>query len=251
MAQAKKLQILMPMAGAGSRFAKAGFALPKPLIPVDNIPMFLKVLSSVADIKADKEYLFVIQQQHVDAQKLDSLIKKALPEAEIIIIPEITRGAAETALAAKSKLNPSDGLIVMDCDLWFRSKSYNKMLADSLKNTSQIVGGLLTFSSDNPRYSYAKFGPDNIVTETAEKVVISNHAITGAYFFATAKHFVDAAKKLMAQPISEKMPEYYISFLYNILIDEGEKIQAATVDEFESFGTPEELSDYQNRKAKT
>ena len=235
----------MPMAGAGSRFASAGFKLPKPLISVDDQPMFRKALSSIASIQADKDYFFVIRQEHVDTQKLDVLIKEALPAANIIVIPKLTDGAAETALAAKAVLNPDDGLIVMDCDLWFTSKSYNDMVTDSLNGTSDTSGGLLTFTSDNPRYSFAKFGEDNIVTETAEKRVISNHAITGAYFFATAKTFTRAAEKLLSQPLSEKMPEYYISFLYNILIDEGNKIQAASVDEFESFGTPEELAAYQ------
>jgi len=154
------------------------------------------------------------------------------------------RSDIETALAAKPKLEAESGLIVMDCDLWFRSASYNQMVEDSLNNSSAISGGLLTFTADNPRYSYAKFGDDGIVTETAEKRVISEHAITGAYYFATARTFIDAAEELLSQPLTETMPEYYLSFLYNILINEGRQIKAAVVDEFASFGTPEELADY-------
>ncbi|PJE65017.1 hypothetical protein COU91_03860, partial [Candidatus Saccharibacteria bacterium CG10_big_fil_rev_8_21_14_0_10_47_8] len=88
------------MAGLGSRFAKAGFDLPKPLIKVNGQPMFLKALSSIESIKAKRDYFFVIRQEHVDTQKLNKLIKQALPGANIITIPEMTRGAAETALAA-------------------------------------------------------------------------------------------------------------------------------------------------------
>src|SRR5258708_5956131 len=130
------LQVLMPLSGLGSRFAKAGFELPKPLIPVDGKPMFLKALESIDDIDADKSVFFVIRQEHVDTQSLDSLIKQALPEANLIVIPQMTRGAAETALAAKDRLSPSEGLIVMDCDLWFKSKSYNQMVEDSIKGRS-------------------------------------------------------------------------------------------------------------------
>lgn len=237
------------MAGLGSRFAKAGFATPKPLIEVDGEAMFRKALSSVQGIKADKSFLFVIRQEHVDTQKLDRLILSALPEAKIIVLPEMTRGAAETALAAREQLDPAAGLIIMDCDLWFNSASYNEMVQSSVNGTSNIAGGLLTFKADNPRYSYAKFGHDGIVTETAEKRVISENAITGAYFFATAKEFTDSCDQLLKQPLSDTMPEYYISFLYNILINEGKKIQAATVDKFASFGTPEELADYQKTLA--
>lgn len=234
----------MPMAGLGSRFAKAGYEIPKPLIDVDGMAMFRKAISSIQNIKADKRYYFVIRQQHIDSQKLDQLITAALPEAHIIVIPEMTRGAAETAYAAQDVLNSDDGLIILDCDLWFQSASYNKMVEDSLHGVSDIAGGVLTFTADNPRYSYAKFGDDAVVTETAEKRVISEHAMTGAYFFASASRFTAATKALLQQPLTDKMPEYYISFLYNILINEGQKIQAAWVDEFASFGTPEELDAY-------
>jgi dTDP-glucose pyrophosphorylase len=245
----RKLQIVMPMAGAGSRFAQAGFSLPKPLIPVDGMAMFRVALSSLNGIKADKIFCFVIRHENID-QQLDKLIKEALPEAQIIVIPELTRGAVETAAAALPQLDLQAGLIVMDCDLWFSSQSYNQMVQDSLSGKSEIAGGLLTFDADNPHYSYAKFGADNIVTDVAEKKVISNRAITGAYFFASTQIFSDAAKQLLSRPISDKMPEYYLSLLYNILINEGKTIQAASVDEFASFGTPEELADHQKAHTK-
>lgn len=239
------LQILMPMAGAGSRFANAGYSTPKPLIEVDGHAMFMKALSSLDNISAPRKYIFVIRQEHVDKQNLDNLIRSVLPEAEVVILPEVTRGAAETALSAKNRLDPNSPLIVMDCDLWFKSQSYADMVSSCLENASDLGGGLLTFEADNPRYSYAKVDDKDLVLRTAEKKVISNHAITGAYFFANAKIFTDSAEKLMHLPINEDMPEYYMSLLYNILLDEGKKIQATYVDEFASFGTPEELQTYQ------
>ncbi len=237
----------MPLGGLGSRFAQAGFDLPKPLIEVDGQPMFQKALSSLVDIDVPKNYLFVIRQEHVDNQKLDELIMRVLPEANVIIIPEVTRGAAETALAAKDQLDPQAGLIVMDCDLWFKSSSYDQMVMDSLGGSSSISGGLITFESSEPRYSYAEVGDNDMVVRTAEKVVISTHAITGAYYFATAQDFIDSAEVLISRPVDEKMPEYYMSLLYNILINEGKRIQAAYVDEYASFGTPEELAVYSKR----
>ncbi len=240
-----KLQIVMPMAGLGSRFADAGFTTPKPLIEVDGMVMFLKAISSLKEIKADKEYFFVIRQEHVDTQQLDDLIRKALPSAKIIVLPELTRGAAETAFATRNLLDPKAAVIIMDCDLWFNSASYDAMVQDSINGDSDINGGVLTFTADNPRYSYAKFGEDCIVTETAEKRVISDHAITGAYFFATAQEFINSGDTLLQTPLGDLMPEYYISLLYNVLINEGKKIKAAKVDDFASFGTPEELNAYQ------
>lgn len=245
----RKLQILLPLAGAGSRFTNGGFTIPKPLIPVDGKPMVLKSISSLDSIKIEKRYIFIIRQEHTKKDRLDKLILQELPEADIIIIPKLTRGAVETCLSAKPKLDPEDGLIIMDCDLWFNSQSYNKMVIDSLTGVSDIDGGLLTFRSNNPRYSYARLNNEGAVVETAEKRVISNNAITGAYFFKTADKFIKSAEKMLAQPLGEKMPEYYTSLLYNILINEGDKIKAASVDEFASFGTPEELESYQKHSA--
>jgi UDP-N-acetylglucosamine diphosphorylase / glucose-1-phosphate thymidylyltransferase / UDP-N-acetylgalactosamine diphosphorylase / glucosamine-1-phosphate N-acetyltransferase / galactosamine-1-phosphate N-acetyltransferase len=246
----RNLNVVMPMVGLGSRFAKAGFDTPKPLITVDDMPMFRKAMSSLDNIPVAKKFHFVIRQQHVDEQHLDRLIKEALPEANVIVLQEMTRGAAESALAAKPHLQPDEGVIIMDCDLWFQSDSYRKMVEDSLNDISGIAGGLLTFPADNPRYSYAKFGDDGIVTETAEKRVISPNAITGAYYFATSQLFTDATEQLLTKPISDEMPEYYISHLYNVLIANGGKIQAATVDQFASFGTPEELDAYNHGEQK-
>jgi len=233
------------MAGRGSRFANAGFATPKPLIEVDGQPMFLKALSSLANIDTAKSYTIVIREEHDMQYGLGKMLRDVLPGVNIVITDEQPTGAATDALRSKPYLKADEGVIVMDCDLWFQSESYRDLVKASLDGTSDIAGGLLTFAADSPRYSYALFGNDGIVTETAEKRVISNNAITGAYYFATAQLFIDAAEKLLSTTLNDQMPEYYISHLYNILIADGGKIQAATVDQYASFGTPEELEAYQ------
>lgn len=234
----------MPMAGRGSRFAKAGVKTPKPLIIVDGQQMYLKALSSLDNIQADKKLTVVIRAEHDQEHNLSDGLRQTFPGVNIAVSDDEPTGAVVDALRAEPFLQADEAVILLDCDLWFSSASYNKMVEDRLNGQTDINGGLLTFAADNPRYSYAKINSDNIVTETAEKRVISDHAITGAYFFASKAEFVDSAHKLLKQPLSETMPEYYISFLYNILIDEGKKIQAAFVDEFASFGTPEELASY-------
>lgn len=239
----------MPMGGLGSRFTTAGFTIPKPLIPVDGMPMFKKALSSINSISSHVAYYFVIRQEHVDKFDLGRRISETLPAAHIIVIPTLTKGAAETAYAATEQLDPNSPLIIMDCDIWFKSQSYEEMINDATNNEkSNVDGGLLTFNSDNPSYSYAIIDTYNTVLETAEKKVISNNAITGAYFFSRAETFIDAAEELLAMPISESMPEYYLSNLYNILLSRGRVIKASYVDNFASFGTPDELQSYNQRQ---
>jgi NDP-sugar pyrophosphorylase family protein len=233
------------MAGRGSRFANAGFTTPKPLIEVDGVPMFMKALSSLDDVKAEKHYSIIIRAEHEKEYSLSAQLKSILPEANVIITDEEPTGALADAYRAKPYLQPDEGIVLLDCDLWFHSQPYYDMVQESLDGTSDIAGGLLTFEADNPRYSYAVVDENWMVSRTAEKQVISNRAITGAYYVATTELFTDAADTLLAQQLSDKMPEYYISHIYNVLLENDGKIKASPVEEFHSFGTPEELKTYE------
>jgi NDP-sugar pyrophosphorylase family protein len=243
----RELHIILAMAGRGSRFAKAGFTTPKPLVEVDGLPMFKKALSSLDDIQATKHYTIIIRAEHEKEYDLEAKLKEALPGVNIVITGEEPTGALSDAYRAKPYLKPGEGIILLDCDLWFHSQPYYDMVQDSLADTSDIAGGLLTFEADSPRYSYAKTDENGMVIQTAEKVVISNRAITGAYYIASTEKFVAAADELLAQPLSDAMPEYFASHIYNVLLRQGGKIKATPVEQFASFGTPEELAEYEAR----
>jgi NDP-sugar pyrophosphorylase family protein len=239
------------MAGRGSRFANAGFTTPKPLIEVGGQAMFMKALSSLDNIKAIKHYTIVLRSEHDREYDLQSKIKAILPKAAIVITDEKPTGALRDAYRAKPHLQPNQGIILLDCDLWFHSQPYYDMVQESLAGTSDIEGGLLTFEADNPRYSYAQVDENWMVSRTAEKRVISKRAITGAYYIASTEIFDTAAQELLAQPLTEDMPEYYVSHIYNIILGHGGKVKAAPVEQFASFGTPEELSEYEQSQARS
>ena len=156
-----------------------------------------------------------------------------------------TRGAVETCLIAESAIADDDAVIVMDCDLEFRSKKFIEIIKDILAQPMEAANGgaLVSFESNEPRYSYAALGEDGFVTRTAEKEVISNHALCGAYFFSTGKRFKEIAHRLLSEPEFKK-PEYYVSLLYNYLLADGEKVCLASMEEYYSYGTPEELKRY-------
>ena len=105
-------------------------------------------------------------------------------------------------------------------------------------------GVLLSFKADNPRYSYAKVGSDGLVVETAEKVVISDNALAGAYCFSSAGLFAKYAQRLIDGGLSDSRKEYYISYVYSEMLADGLRVGLATVDTFNSYGTPEELEAY-------
>lgn len=233
------------MAGEGSRFAKAGWTTPKPLIELNGQPLFKHAISSISGAGAPMKYSFIVRQEHIDRYKIDAAIRGFIPEANVFSVQKTTRGAVETCLVAESAIADDDAVIVMDCDLEFSSQGFIETIRNILEQPAEDVdgGALVSFESDQPRYSYAALNEDGLVTRTAEKEVISRHALCGAYFFSSAKRFKEVAHRLLDEPEFKK-PEYYVSLLYNYLLDAGEKVHLSTMEEYYSYGTPEELSLY-------
>lgn len=239
------LHIVMPMAGEGSRFLKEGWTTPKPLIELNGQPLFKHAISSVTDKDIQMKYSFIVRQEHIDKYQIDKGIRSFLPEANLFSVVKTTRGAVETCLIAENAIADDDAVIVMDCDLEFRSKKFMEIIKQILnKPIEEATGGaLVSFESNEPRYSYAALGEDGFVARTAEKEVISNHALCGAYFFASGRRFKQIAHLLLAEPAFTK-PEYYVSLLFNYLLKGGEKVWLAPMEEYYSYGTPEELKRY-------
>ena len=239
------LHIVMPMAGEGSRFLKEGWTTPKPLIELNGQPLFKHAISSVTDKDIQMKYSFIVRQEHIDKYQIDKGIRSFLPEANLFSVVKTTRGAVETCLIAENAIADDDVVIVMDCDLEFRSKKFMEIIKQILnKPIEEATGGaLVSFESNEPRYSYAALGEDGFVARTAEKEVISNHALCGAYFFASGRRFKQIAHLLLAEPAFTK-PEYYVSLLFNYLLKDGEKVWLAPMEEYYSYGTPEELKRY-------
>lgn len=241
----RPLHVIMPMAGEGSRFLKEGWETPKPLIKLKGIPLFIRAIGCVAIEGAPIKYSFIVRKEHIDKYAIDAQIKATLPEANVFYVEKTTRGAVETCLIAESAISEDDSIVVMDCDLEFRSARYIEGIKAILEQPIDKVNGgiLVSFESTEPRYSYAEVDDNMVVKRTAEKEVISNHALCGAYFFSTAKGFLNAAHKLLEEPFFAK-PEYYVSLLYNYLLADGETVRLATMEEYYSYGTPEELRRY-------
>lgn len=241
----RKLHIIMPMAGEGSRFKKEGWTTPKPLIELNGMPLFKHAISSVSADGIELKYSFIVRQEHIDEYKIDEGIKSFQHDANIFSVLKTTRGAVETCLMAESAIADDDAVIVMDCDLEFRSKKFIEIIKEILAQPSEVANGgaLVSFESKEPRYSYAALGEDGFVTRTAEKEVISDHALCGAYFFSTGNRFKQIAHQLLDEPEFKK-PEYYVSLLYNYLLADGEKVRLAPMEEYYSYGTPEELKRY-------
>lgn len=241
----RDLHIIMPMAGEGSRFKNEGWTTPKPLIQLNGQPLFRHALNSISSNGFSIKHTFIVRQEHIDKYSIDKEITKTIPDANIVSVLETTRGAVETCMLAKNFIDDNDGVVVMDCDLEFESKEYiSKIIKELCLTADEANGGVLvSFTSDLPKYSYALTDDNGKVIKTAEKEVISNHALCGAYFFSTGRDFKAAAHELLNDPDFDK-PEFYISLLFNRLIKNKQTVELAKVDSYKSFGTPEELRSY-------
>ena len=234
----------MPMAGEGSRFLNAGWNTPKPLIELDRKPLFLRAIGSVKIEGIAMKYSFIVRQNHIEEYTIDKAIKEILPEAMIYAVEKTTRGAVETCLKAEEGIADDDAVVIMDCDLEFTSEKYTDIIRESLSMPGDKAkgGALVSFESDSPKYSYAEISGDGLVKRTAEKEVISNHALCGAYFFASGKEFKKVAHELVEAPMEK--PELYVSLLYNKLLESDSQVKIASMEMYRSYGTPEEISKY-------
>ncbi len=233
----KNLNILIPMAGEGSRFKDAGYTFPKPLIEVNKIPMIQLVIDNLS-IKGN--YKFIVKDDHVKKYNIDSMLRIIRPNSDIIKVSKTTEGAACTALLAKKYINNDNPLLIANSDQFIKWNSaktmYNFM-------TKKIDGGILTFKASHPKWSYAKHDDQGIVLEVAEKKVISDTATVGIYFWRKGSDFVKYAENMIKKNIRYKN-EFYICPVYNEAIKDKKKIIIENIEEMWGLGTPEDLNSF-------
>lgn len=242
----RTLHNVLPMAGYGSRFAEVGITTPKPLILVDGQPMFKKALSSLDDIAAEKKHTVILREKHDREHGLGEKIKAELPGVNVVTTSEPATGALRDTYRAIPHIGDDEGIFIMDCDISLRSEEYFQVIRDNLMGKLAIDGALMLFRSDNPRYSYAQLNDEGIVVATAEKKVISPYAIAGGYYVSSPEVFDTASQAVFNTPLTEERPEYYVSYMYNEVVALGGKV-LGVVGNFTSFGTPQELAQYEAR----
>ena len=171
------LTVLIPMAGAGSRFAKAGYELPKPLIDVNGKPMIQHV---VDNLNVDAHFVFVVQEEHYQRYNLGTYLNLIAPGCDIVQTNGVTEGAACTTLLAKNFINSDRHLLIANSDQFVEWESCDFMYSMLCDDAD---GGILTFEASDPKWSYVRLGADGYACEVAEKKVISNEATVGIYYW--------------------------------------------------------------------
>ena len=251
------MKIVLPIAGRGSRFKKEAernpeFAKPKPLISVRGYPMVRWATGSLPFVehkgqKIDGDFVvcgndivFVALQEHEDQYGIVRQLKEIYGEDVcIVLIPEVTRGAAETVLYAKEFISPDEPLLISDSDHFFDGSA---LLKGILENPG-IDGLIPVFQvpEGDVKWSFSRTGESGYVDLVAEKQPISRWANIGAYYFGRGSDFFEVALETIAKG-EYTNSEFYIAPLYNKLIDKGRKVKTVFPKYVYGLGTPTDLS---------
>jgi len=235
----KNLNVLIPMAGRGSRFSDKGYVFPKPLIEIKGKPMIQVVIEN---LNIEANYIFIVLKDHIEKYNIDQMLKLIKPNCKIVVTDGITEGAACTTLLAKDYINDENPLIIANSDQFVewnpREIIYNFTSRD-------VDGGILTFPSTHPKWSYAKVDDNGLVTEVAEKKPISNHATVGVYYWKSGKNYVDCAESMIKKDIRVNN-EFYVCPVYNESVGKNQKIMINDIEKMWGIGTPEDLDNFLN-----
>ncbi|KTC97851.1 HAD-IA family hydrolase [Legionella erythra] len=231
------LNVVIPMSGAGSRFVNAGFTFPKPLISIGDKPM---IQLAVENLNVQANFIFIVRRDHYEAYHLESLLKIIAPGCKIIITEGITEGACCSTLLAADHIDNDAPLLIANSDQyveWESGAFFHAM------NAPHVDGGILTFESTHPKWSYIRVDELGNVTQLREKEVISNQATVGIYYWTRGKDYVRHARQMIAKNIRVNQ-EFYVAPVYNEGIAQGMKFKAYAVDAMWGLGTPEDLQHF-------
>lgn len=231
------MNFVIPMAGRGDRFRKAGYEVPKLLLPafgrtllewsVDSLPLSLA-----------SRLIFIGLDEH--RRDVEPLIFRRYRSycPRCVWLPEVTRGQAETVLMASEDWDCDAPLVIFNIDTAFSSSS----LAGTLQR-DDVDGVLGSFRSTEPRFSFAAVDEHGIVRDVKEKIAISDRALTGLYHFRATAAFAEIAGDVVRRGETTK-GEFYVAPLYNQLIAQGQSFVLDTCDSVSILGTPEEYESF-------
>ena len=228
------------MAGRGSRFNKAGYTLPKPLLPVFGRPMIEVVIENLRPSQPHR-FVFICQREHLSAHNLESTLQQAGSNTLIIPIDQVTEGAACTVLLAEADIKNDDALMIANCDQYIATPidAYMRCMAEE-----GFDGFIMTMTANDPKWSYIGLGANGNVNRVVEKKVVSNEATVGIYNYRRGRDFVAAARE-MIESNDRTNNEFYVAPAYNYMIRRGSRVGYMNIGADRNgmfgLGVPEDL----------
>lgn len=234
------LNIVVPMAGRGSRFSNAGYKMPKPLIDVHGHYMIEYVTKNLTP-QIEHRFIYICQEEHLEKYQLEKYLRQIAPNCVVVTVDHITEGAACTVLLAEGYINSNDPLMIANSDQYIDTD-----INHYLRQMNNYDGLIMTMPANDPKWSFIKVDEKNLVSMVREKEVISNEATVGVYNYKHGKDFVEYAHLMIEKNIRVNN-EFYVAPVYNEMIDAGMKITYFDVGEkMYGLGTPEDLEFFLN-----
>lgn len=236
------LNIVIPMAGHGSRFRDAGYETPKPLIDVFGKSMIERVVDNLAPKRRGARFIFICLEEHLEQYGLKEKLLEIAPGCEVIVINSVTEGAACTVLLARKFIDNESPMMIANCDQWV-DVDIDEYL-DELEKCD-LDGLIMTMTASDKKWSFVGFGEDGFVNDVQEKNVISNEATVGIYNYRTGKMYVDAAKEMIRQNVRINN-EFYVAPVYNLIIESAPRLGIFNIGEVDKgmygLGVPDDLN---------
>lgn len=244
------LNIVVPMAGRGSRFSLAGYEDPKPLIPIHGIPMIRWVIKNLTPV-VDHKFIFIAQGEHIDKYSLLEKLGEWAPGSEVVRADGITSGAAATVLLARHLIDNKSPLVIANSDQWVEANFQDFI---NFIFNENLDGSIMTMKADDPKWSFAEISSDGNVIRVVEKEVISNQATVGIYGFKHGSDFLKYANEMISDNFTVN-GEHYVAPVYNWMIKAGKKIGTHSIgseaDGMYGLGIPEDLNIFKNNPVST
>ena len=235
------LNIVIPMAGRGSRFAKAGYSMPKPLIKIHDHCMIEYVIENIKP-KMEHRFIFLCLNEHLIKYDLENKLRKITLNCEIVSVNQVTEGAACTVLLAEKFINNNNPLMIANSDQYVDID-----INDYLKAEQGYDGLIMTMFADDNKWSFIKYNQFREVLMVREKEVISNEATVGIYNFAHGSDYVKYAHKMIDMNLRVNN-EFYVAPVYNMLIEDGKKITFYNIGKLDAgmygLGVPDDLNKF-------
>lgn len=240
------LNIVIPMAGRGSRFLDKGYNLPKPLIPVFGKPMIDVVVENLKP-KVAHRFIFICLHDHIDRYGLIAHLEAIAPGCLIVAVDGVTEGAACTVLLARDLIDNRDPLMIANSDQFVEADIDHYL---GTMDANDLDGLIMTMWANDPKWSFVRFNDQNAVCEVVEKEVVSNEATVGIYNYRCGCDFVAAADRMICENLRVNN-EFYVAPAYNVLILAKKKIGVYNIgkvdDGMYGLGTPEDLKKFIRR----
>lgn len=235
------IHIVIPMAGRGSRFAKAGYEMPKPLIDIWGHYMVEYVIHNIRPSQ-EYQFIFLCLKEHLEKYQLREKLQEIEPNSKIVEVSEVTQGAACTVLLAAEYINNDDPMMIANSDQYVTID-----IDEYLSKMEGKDGLIMTMEANDPKWSFIAYDEDKNVTLVREKEVISNEATVGIYCFSHGSDFVKYANQMIEKNIRVNN-EFYVAPVYNEMIEEDKKITFYNIGSLDhgmyGLGVPEDLDKF-------